>query len=653
MLKYRVNRRKFNKTKTELTIENISFVDFENLVDEDEQPIGYDDDRIGKIMVTCECPDISKLKDGSFIKTVNTLYLNYIDVNDYVQDKFTFNYDYQVIGVNEENRSFSFYIDKYYDCNVETMTTGENNENNVYLHFDNYHYFDSSDYLDENLNQEIPIYFRYGNVDNEIVVETIKFKYNTPSTLVASYDSFQTDEQKQLYTLIFRSEIEEDAEQNRFVYVKRDDEEDKLTEEQYNALEDKEKAFYVPLDNVKEGDISGFEIYRDNFLFGDKTNYEISHERPLVELNIPIVNTFETTLYQMELLNEHFVEAEKKKAINRITDIEKDVYYPCISDSEEENFTDVYRMKFNLHFREHRGDDWLVDNGSFWNGIELDNNGKAVFVKDGNKNITKDNLSDLLTFLGFINNDVHYQKNRLKKSFLRLMFYDSTNPANQNMLGYSTIFFDTGDLFAKYIRYVEEKGYTAVNADKDEYGVYKPSPNKTGIRVDRESWDNNTRLGSQLVVKNKNLSKASSEGFYIYIWKDNEAALPQDLYMKVEFNHAGYGRTIPFMMPYWDKNKWNNKEGIKRFQEILDDWNDVKTGVDSDGKVIWQNGTDGHYGIRQYTKFSYIHLKYKYDKETDRHIYYLDPKTYGNIDFPTGDDGNKEIEINLYEAKVE
>ena len=233
------------------------------------------------------------------------------------------------------------------------------------------------------------------------------------------------------------------------------------------------------------------------------------------------------------------------------------------------------------------------------------------------------------------------------------MFYDSTNPANQNMLGYSTIFFDTGDLFAKYIRYVEEKGYTAVNADKDEYGVYKPSPNKTGIRVDRESWDNNTRLGSQLVVKNKNLSKASSEGFYIYIWKDNEAALPQDLYMKVEFNHAGYGRTIPFMMPYWDKNKWNNKEGIKRFQEILDDWNDVKTGVDSDGKVIWQNGTDGHYGIRQYTKFSYIHLKYKYDKETDRHIYYLDPKTYGNIDFPTGDDGNKEIEINLYEAKVE
>ena len=63
--------------------------------------------------------------------------------------------------------------------------------------------------------------------------------------------------------------------------------------------------------------------------------------------------------------------------------------------------------------------------------------------------------------------------------------------------------------------------------------------------------------------------------------------------------------------------------------------------------------TDGHYGIRQYMKFSYIHLKYKYDKDNDKHIYYLDPETYGNIDFPKGKDGNKEIVINLYEAKVE
>ena len=129
------------------------------------------------------------------------------------------------------------------------------------------------------------------------------------------------------------------------------------------------------------------------------------------------------------------------------------------------------------------------------------------------------------------------------------MYFDSPNPANQNMIGYSTIFLDSGDLFAKYIRYIEEDGYIAVGADKKTYGQYDPKPNKQGIRVDRDIFDENKRLSTQFVVKSKNTSKASSEGFYIYIWKDNEMAVPQDLYMKVEFNHAGYGRTVPFMMP--------------------------------------------------------------------------------------------------------
>lgn len=656
MLKYRVNRRKVNKTKVELTVENISFVDFENLVDEDEQPIGYDGDKVNKIMVTCECSDIDKIKNGSFVTVLNTLFLDYPSTDGLNQERYNFVQDYQVIGANPDNRSFSFYIDKYYTLNPTEIITGENNENAVYLHFDNPHYFDNTD--------DIIVYFRYTNINGEIVIETVTFEYFTPYVLVSSYDNFQTEDKKKLYSLIFGTQIEEDIAKNVFKFVKRDDEYDKLTQEQYDALEEDEKVFYVLLDNQHEGNLGLVETYRDNFLFGDKTDYEISFERPLGEIKVPIVNTFETTLHQMELLNEHFVNAEKKKAINRITDLEKDVYYPCISNETQTSYKDVYRIKINLHFREHRGEDWLVENESFWNCIEVDEDGKAKIV---NENLTDSNISDLLTFLGFTNNDVHYQKNKLKKSFLRLMYFDSTNPANQNMLGYSTVFFNTGDLFAKYIRYIEEEGYTAVNADKNEYGKYKPSEGKIGIRVDRDKdisdyEDNKTdfddrRLSSQLVVKNKNLSKASSEGFYLYIWKDNEMALPQDLYMKVEFNHAGYGRTVPFMMPYWDSQKWNGKKGIKNINEILDDWNsEAQEQLDEYDRVVWQKDgrkTDGHYGIRQYTKFSYIHLKYRYDKDNDKHIYYLDPDTYGNIDFPKGKDGNEEIEINLYEAKVE
>lgn len=621
MLEYRVNTKKFDKTKVELNIENISFVDLANLVDEENEILEYDGFNKDKIMLICECKDIDKVNNGGFVKTENTLYLDYGVEQVPEITEYNFIKDYQISGVNKNNKSFSIYIDKYFTLNQDKIekiiyndTLGVDESQNIFLHFNDYHYFDVND-------KKIPIYFNTFDENGELTVKTIYFGYYSQKVLVGSIVNFQNANADFLFKNIFG--IDDIAD---------------------NVDDFNEK--YI------EGDLSGIEIYRDNFLFGEKTNYTFSFERPIVNINVPIVNTFETNLTQMELLNEYFVETEKKKAINRITDIEKDVYYPCIPNNN--SFGDVYTIKFNLHFREHRGDDWLVENESFWNCIEQSDGRAKIINTTQNKQMTTDNRSDLLSFLGFTNEDVRFQKNKLKKSFLRLMYFDSTNPANQNMIGYSTIFFDTGDMFAKYIKYNEEKNYVAVNMNKNQYGVYNISEGKTGIRVNRESFNEKTRLSSQFVVKSKNTSKASSEGFYLYIWKDNSTPLPQDLYMKVEFNHAGYGRTIPFMMPYWDSKKWSGKKGIKSFTEILKDWNDIKKQqLDQYGRIQWENNTDGHYGIRQYTKFSYIHLKYRYDKETDKHIYYLDPDTYGNIKYPTGDDGNKYIEINLYEAKVE
>lgn len=617
MLEYRVNTKKFDKTKVELNIENISFVDLTNLVDEENEILEYDGFNKDKIMLICECKDIDKVNNGGFVKTENTLYLDYGVEQVPEITEYNFIKDYQISGVNKNNKSFSIYIDKYFTLNQDKIekiiyndTLGVEESQNIFLHFNDYHYFDVND-------KEIPIYFNTFDENGELTVKTILFGYYSQKVLVGSTDNFREADADFLFKNIFGIDINADGINEKYI----------------------------------EGDLSGIEIYRDNFLFGEKTNYTFSFERPIVNINVPIVNTFETNLTQMELLNEYFVETEKKKAINRITDIEKDVYYPCIPNNN--SFGDVYTIKFNLHFREHRGDDWLVENESFWNCIEQSDGRAKIINTTQNKQMTTDNRSDLLSFLGFTNEDVRFQKNKLKKSFLRLMYFDSTNPANQNMIGYSTIFFDTGDMFAKYIKYNEEKNYVAVNMNENQYGVYNISEEKTGIRVNRESFNEKTRLSSQFVVKSKNTSKASSEGFYLYIWKDNSTPLPQDLYMKVEFNHAGYGRTIPFMMPYWDSKKWSGKKGIKSFTEILEDWNDIKKQqLDQYGRIQWENNTDGHYGIRQYTKFSYIHLKYRYDKETDKHIYYLDPDTYGNIKYPTGDDGNKYIEINLYEAKV-
>ena len=209
--------------------------------------------------------------------------------------------------------------------------------------------------------------------------------------------------------------------------------------------------------------------------------------------------------------------------------------------------------------------------------------------------------SDLLSYLGFTNDDVKYQKSKLKKSFLRISFYDSDNIANQNLLHTATIFLDSGDLFAKYIKNIEtEDEYKTTetvtaqetpkisfpkgsiltsseykklddvnrkrcvvngellavvggsSSDEDKYTVY----DKAGMAINREPMrkraledsdfgDNideleRLRMSSQIVVTDKNSSKRSSEGFYFYTYKTNDNGVyPSDIYMRVEFNHAG------------------------------------------------------------------------------------------------------------------
>ena len=313
-----------------------------------------------------------------------------------------------------------------------------------------------------------------------------------------------------------------------------------------------------------------------------------------------------------------------------------------------------------MHFRAHRGDDWLAEADTYWNGVKV--NGDSLELnEDYFVYAKKEQQSDLLTYLNFTDKDVRYQKNKLKKSFLRVMFFDSMNPANQNMLAYYTIFMDNGLYFSKYARFIETEGYKKISKDPDEAGNYKVKPGLNGIKVDREPTFTSklvpiipntpnddieaVRLSSQLTVQDRYSSDSSSEGFYLYLWKDNFLGIvPQDIYMKVEFNHAGYGRTIPFMCPFKETENTNEGEeeqteekGFKSFQDIVDDWSDANK----------------RYGIQKYLKYSYIHFKYKYDNVRKRHVYYLDDNFYGT-DVENGGVhfGDNAITINLYEAKI-
>lgn len=336
--------------------------------------------------------------------------------------------------------------------------------------------------------------------------------------------------------------------------------------------------------------------------------------------------------------------------------------------------------------------------------------------------------SDLLSYLGFTNNDVKYQKSKLKKSFLRISFYDSDNIGNQNLLHTATIFLDSGDLFAKYIKNIEtEDEYKATStviaqkspeisfpkdsiltsseykklddenrkkcvvngellaviggssSDEENYTVY----DKVGMAVNREPMrkkaldkDNDfgdnidelerLRMSSQIVVTDKNSSKRSSEGFYFYTYKTNDNGVyPSDIYMRVEFNHAGYGRVIPFMMPYIRKSEENlkdnspgyerytatdRKDKIKTFDDICYDWSEIDIDKGIEDKHLKDDSDIGYSAVR-YMKYCHIKWKYRYDKHTQKHIYYLDPDVYGTGVTSDNKHGNNII-LNLYEGKI-
>jgi hypothetical protein len=160
------------------------------------------------------------------------------------------------------------------------------------------------------------------------------------------------------------------------------------------------------------------------------------------------------------------------------------------------------------------------------------------------------NSSNLIGYLGFTDEDIYNQKNRVKKTFIRLSFYDSKDPLTQNLLYYSTIFLDGGDLFGKFVK---RKAWLSEDENYDE--VLNPVVWSSAATTDPCS-----AVTCQMMVNDEYDMTRSGEGFNIYLFRadapiENEL---QNIYMKVEFNHAGYGRTVPLIR--WPKELGANGE---------------------------------------------------------------------------------------------
>lgn len=375
---------------------------------------------------------------------------------------------------------------------------------------------------------------------------------------------------------------------------------------------------------------------------------QVTFYKPRVALNIPIITNLQPSIMQQDLIQNAFVEDEMNKVIPNFVEMEKHIYSPYIVIGDK--YTPITKINFNLHFRLHSGENWTVKDTDDWNfshyGYTQANDPYYSFPEP-----YQSCQSDLLGYLNFNNNDVKYQKNVLQKSFLRLYFYDSTNPANQNLLTYSTIFFNTNKLYTKFVRgqqlddwYISEDINVKYDKISTKFEVNKNKLNNGSSSHDIEKIEE-YRLSSQFSVQNKYCTNFSSEGFYLYLWADNKTIEPQNIYMKVEFNHAGFGRTIPMMMPYHISAVSNSTKGFKNNKAIKDDW----------------DNPDSKYTIPVYNEYLYLKLKYVYNEHLKTYIYYLDSDTYGDYAAINGDpnrrianivNNNNILNINLYEARI-
>lgn len=723
MLKYQINRRQVQSQRQLLDIDRVEMVDFPSETGDKSLMIFYyptDKDY--------------KFEEGQELEIqVNCETNNNNDLN---STTYTYKDTYTLLKVNQKKGLFTCQADKYYDLQLDSfnresvvLTVIEYVQNNTYPIKGNYYSFNGRYYkciktsdtpIDKSIEElKDEGYFEDYNADEErwYLYFDQPHLFNPP--IEEREDTEGSEELNYKITIFIDFSYIGDEGSSVNDSARLECQYENPYELSYifdGSNETINKLRSVVFTNEKQtedndlifGDVNGLKVYREtpyfqksvnsnsNFLT-NTNNIFIYIEKPLYRISIPLSVNFETNTYQSDILNEQYVEDERNKSINKITDMEKDVYHPVIWNSENENYVDginkeVDKIVFNLHFRQHRGDDWLVEPDTYWNGCYVDtNDNKVKFIDEitdysnvnyfsykqidngDSEDVRRSKQSDLMTYLGFTNSDIRYQKNKLSRSFIRIMFYDSMNPGNQNLLYYSTIFVDSGKLFGKYIKYIEDTPYRSVVYETNEdteietINAKDSEINLVGIKVDREPYGDllkdatldqveELRLSCQFTVQDKFQSNSSSDGFYLYLWKDNESGvIPTDIYMKVEFNHAGYGRTIPFMMPFWDHkkryDKLPQKQGIKTFREILDDWNSTK-----DENGIWRNEgniTDGQYGARQYMKYSYIHFKYKYDKIHKQHIYYLDDEFYGtNPKYGGVHYQDNVMTINLYEAKM-
>ena len=405
---------------------------------------------------------------------------------------------------------------------------------------------------------------------------------------------------------------------------------------------------FNPLFNEHNVNVESYINEENNF----NTLDVIKLYNPSSYIDIPLLfgNNMMNNVLKENIIENLFFKKEKEEAINPIIDMEREIYYPCYNDGNKKSL--INEIVFDLHFRSRNLNDWKINEDLYgssnedaknalkprcnWNIFDYYNWNTSDETKPNISNKYKKNgyyqPSDLLYFLNFTDDDVFYQKSKIGKSFLRLLFFNSDNPQNQTLLYSCTVFMDENKYYKTYMdNLLDSKSYyiSVIETENEPINGNTFSVSNDTCYDDKCEVDfkEDKRLSASFHIKNRYEMNESAEGFYLYIFKEYCEKLHEEpIYLKVEFNHAGEGRTINFISPY----KVTNNE-----YQLYDLTN--SSDVEEFSKGI---------KLSELYKHMYIPMECVYDETNKRYCYYMPSWLCKN------DDKESVMRFNLYELKI-
>lgn len=412
-------------------------------------------------------------------------------------------------------------------------------------------------------------------------------------------------------------------------------------------------------------------ILRDSFILAKNRgeeevfdNIKIFNPSYYIKIPLSVGNDMGININQEDVVENLFFKKEIEKSINPYVDMEREVYYP--SCKVDNTYKLINELKFDLHFRSRNLEDWKINEDVFTSqGIDtkehkikyqwnIFDNYKDYYsnnnYSDLTPSISSDYLNkadfkyyqpaDLLHFLNFTTDDVFYQKSKISKSFLRLSFFNSMDVANQTLLYTCTVFMNENKLYKTYIDNIVKTDNLYVSIS-EELNDEEPLTSST-ISVFNDTcndgfdvtFEEEKRLAATFSVKNRYETEESAEGFYLYIFKEYcEKLHEKTIYMKVEFNHAGEGRTINFVMPF--KYDTNGNPELMELNPSGADLEDFQMG----------------YPMKELYEHLFIPINIVYDEINKRYTYYL-PEGLRKNEGEDGKEMERVMKFNLYELKI-